>query len=321
MSNNCSIYRLKTLGLPAIDTIEGIASAMCLSESKIKYLAYQSEYFYKVYDLPKKNGGKRTIAQPNRELKAIQAWILRNILDKLSSSEHCKGFEKGTSILDNALPHVGANYVLTMDLENFFPNIRASGVYTIFNVIGYNPTISSIFTNLCTYKNGLPQGAPTSPKLANLVCAKLDARLHGYAGSKGIVYTRYADDLTLSGQTPQKIYKAAKFIRTIITDERFHINEQKTVIAGTKKRKEITGLVVSESCVGIGREKYRDLRSKIHRLFVDKNVNFSHVNGVLSFLYSVDKKYYKKIFIYIKKLSEKYPNSSACRELASEIKK
>jgi len=77
----------------------------------------------------------------------------------------------------------------------------------IFNSIGYNREISSLLTNLCVFKGRLPQGAPTSPKLANLVSAKLDARIHGYAGPKGIVYTRYADDITLSAQSVQKLEK------------------------------------------------------------------------------------------------------------------
>ncbi|GAA0660959.1 retron St85 family RNA-directed DNA polymerase [Rheinheimera tangshanensis] len=319
MSNKSYIYRLKNLGLPAIESIDDLADACRLSLGKVKYLSYRTEYLYKVFCIPKKTGKTRTISQPNRELKALQAWVLRNILDKLSSSEHSKGFDKGASILDNASPHVGANYILTIDLEDFFSNVKASHVYKIFHSIGYNDKISAILTNICTFKGALPQGAPTSPKLANLVCAKLDSRLHGYAGPKGIVYTRYADDLTLSGQTPQKIYKASQFIGTVISDEGFSVNKAKTNICGTQKQKKVTGLVVSEHHAGIGRQKYREIRSKIHYLFEGKSNDFHQVNGLLAFTYSVDRKSYKRIYSYVNKLKLRYSGSEASKKIAAEI--
>ncbi|WP_155395454.1 reverse transcriptase domain-containing protein [Photobacterium angustum] len=185
----------------------------------------------------KKSGGFREIAQPCRELKAIQSWILRNILDKLNSSPYSKGFEKGKSILDNAQPHVGASYLLSLDLEDFFPSIGSYKVYGIFRSIGYNKEMSKLLTNLCTYHGYLPQGAPSSPKLANLTCSRLDARIHGYAGPKGITYTRYADDITLSGNTPLKIEKAKAFIGTIVREEGLNLNKNKTKICGTKRQK------------------------------------------------------------------------------------
>ena len=314
MSTN-NIYSLKNLGLPALKTIEDLAYSTRLSQGQITYLTYRTEHLYKTYDVPKKTGKTRVISQPNRELKAVQAWILRNILDKLSSSSHSKGFDLGTSILENAVPHQGANYVLTLDLEDFFPSITANKVFGIFNSIGYSKKISSILTNLCVFRGKLPQGAPTSPKLANLVSAKLDARIHGYAGPKGIVYTRYADDITLSAQSLQKLEKAKHFIGTIIADEDLIVNRAKTKLCGTKRQKKITGLVVSQFGVGIGREKLREIRVKIHHLFTDKSEDFSHVNGFLAFTYGVDKKSYTKLYRFIEKMKIKYPESVAVTQL------
>ena len=271
--------------------------------------------------MAKINGKTRKIAQQNRDLKAIQAWILRNILDKLYTSPHSKGFDLGTSILENAAPHQGANYVLTLDLEDFFPSITASKVFGVFSSVGYSKKISSLLTNLCVFKGRLPQGAPTSPKLANLVCAKLDARIHGYAGPKGIVYTRYADDITLSAQSVQKIQKAKDFVGTIIADEGLKINRSKTKLCGTKRQKKITGLVVSQSNVGIGREKLREIRAKIHHLFTDKSNDYSHVNGYLAFIYGVDKKSYTKLYRFIDKMKDKYPASKAVTKLHNKSSK
>lgn len=315
-----NIYSLKNLGLPAMVSVDDLANESRLSSAKIRYLSATADLHYKVFSIPKVTGKPRLISQPSRDLKAIQAWILRNILDKLSSSSCAKGFERGSSILDNARPHIGSNYILTIDLENFFPSIAASKIYGVFSSIGYNKQLSVLLTNLCTYKGGLPQGAPTSPKLANLVCAKLDARIQGYAGPKGIIYTRYADDMTFSANTALKITKTKQFIGTIISNEDFKINSQKTVISGTKKQKKVTGLILTENSLGIGRMKYREVRVKLHYLFTDKLSDFSYMNGMLAYIYSVDKKSYNKLLSYIAKLKNKYPNAIAVNFINSKNK-
>jgi len=316
-----NIYRLKNIGLPVMQSIEDLAKHARLSIEKIRYLSVRTEFIYLTYELPKTNGKTREIAQPSRELKAIQSWILRNILDKLSPSIYSKGFEKGTSILDNAFPHIGSTFVLTIDLENFFPTVKASKVFTLFKSVGYNKEMCVLLTNLCVFKGGLPQGAPTSPKLSNLICDKLDSRINGYAGPKGIVYTRYADDITLSANNIQKLQKAKDFIGTIISDENFKINKSKTKLCGTKRQKIITGLVLSESSAGIGRVKLREIRAKIHHAFVGKHNEFDHINGLLSFTYSVDKSSYKKLYRFIDKMNKDYPDSLAVLELHKNLLK
>lgn len=318
MSSNKK-YLVRILGLPYIETIEDLSVETRLSVDLLVYSIYRSKYLYKTYCIPKKSGGYRTISQPSRTLKAIQSWILRNILDKLSSSEHSHGFEKGGSILHNASPHIGSNFILSLDLEDFFPSIKANKVYSIFKSLGYNSKISSALTNLCVFNGVLPQGAPTSPKLANLICFKLDSRIYGYAGPRGIVYSRYADDITLSAQSLKKIEKMKKFVETIIVEEDLSINEKKTKILGTRRRKEITGLVLTEDSIGIGRVKYREIRAKIHHLFTDKMEDYNYINGILSFVYDVDLKRYRKLYSYIEKLKTQYPNSLAIKNIRTNI--
>lgn len=311
MANSSRIYQLKNLGLPVIQDLSQFSEEIRISESLIrKYIGF-ADYYYCTYEIPKKSGGARLIAQPCRELKAIQSWILRNILDNLSSSDASKGFEIGSSIYDNAYPHIGSNVILALDIDNFFPSIPGNKVYGVFYSLGYPKNISSALTSLCTYKGFLPQGSPASPKLANLVCSKLDARIQGYAGKKGITYTRYADDITLSCQSIKLIENAKSFVQTIIRDEGFRVNKKKTRLLGLRKRKSVTGLVVSSKKAGVGREVYRELRVKIHHLFTGKTENYSHINGWLSFIYGVDDGIYKKLSAYIEKLSQKYPTSDA----------
>ena len=190
--------RLSLLGLPSIDSLEDLSSLTHLSSGLLFRLSKYSDKFYFIYDIPKKSGGVRTISQPCKELKAIQSWILRNILDHLSASSACKGFEKLTNLLDNAKPHIGANAFMHLDIEDFFPSIKINQVWSVFRTVGYNPRISSILAQICTYKGSLPQGSPAAPKLSNLISLRLDNRLLGYVGKRGITYTRYADDLTFS---------------------------------------------------------------------------------------------------------------------------
>lgn len=309
-SNRNNLSKLKNLGLPAITDLEGLSSQMRLSSGLLQKLAYKSGDHYKIYYLDKKSGGKREIAQPSRAMKAAQSWILRKILYRLSSSQNSKGFEIGESILSNAAPHSGAHVLLNIDLEDFFHSVPASHVYSIFYSIGYNKNISNIFTSLCTYKGRLPQGAPTSPKLSNLACQRLDSRIQGYSGPKGIIYTRYADDITLSAFNETKIRKAKSIIEQIIEDEGFILNHKKTNICGTRKRKEVTGLVVSIDGVGIGRNKYRQMRAEIYTMLKTDDSKLPQINGWLSYIKSVDENNYHRLVKYILSLKKIFSNNS-----------
>lgn len=305
--------RLNMLGLPVIGTLDDFSALTHLSKYSIFQLSKNSGKYYKVYEIPKKSGKKREIAQPSRKLKALQSWILVHILNKLKVSSSCKGFEKGQSILENANPHVGSNAILNIDLKDFFPSVKSNYVFNIFKSLGYDHTISTILTNICTFQGKLPQGSPCSPKLANLACWQLDNRIQGYVGKRGITYTRYADDLTFSGLSPNKVIKIAKTVDKIIQNEGLLINTDKTHFAGTAKAKKVTGLVINDKSAGIGKKKYHELRAKFCNLAKPENQEkkdkLYHAVGWLSFLKSVDIVRYKRILHYIATLKTKYPNT------------
>jgi retron-type reverse transcriptase len=305
--------RLNLLGLPVIENVEDFSALTHLSKYTIYQLSIHSDKYYHCYEITKKSGKKRLICQPSRKLKALQAWILVNILNKLKVSESCKGFEIGTSIADNARPHIEANTVLNMDLKDFFPTIPRNRVFSVFKSIGYNNLTSTIFTNICVYDESLPQGSPCSPKLANLVSWRLDARIQGYVGRRGITYTRYADDLTFSGLNPQIVCKIPSQIERIVNDEGFQVNKDKTHVSGSSRSKTITGLVLSKDSFGIGKKKYKLLRAKIHRLTKSSeqgNIELlGHVKGYLAFVKSVDMKRFEKVKKYISELNNNYPKT------------
>lgn len=313
-----NVQQLKMLGLPVIQTLDDFSFLTHISKYTIFQLSKNSAKYYRTFGVLKKSGKTRIIAEPSRKLKGLQAWILVNILNRLKVSDSCFGFEKGSSIVDNARMHVGANIIINFDLNDFFPSVHVRRVYSIFRSIGYNTLISTILTNLTTFQSGLPQGAPTSPKLANLVLWKLDARIQGYVGKKGIVFTRYADDLTFSGIFPNRVCKIIPTVKKIIEDEGFSLNDRKTRIAGTSKAKKVTGLIVNENSVGVGKKVYKLLRAKIHylsKLETEAGINstdgknlFLHIKGWLSYLNSVDPTRYRRTRIYIQKLLVKSEN-------------
>ncbi len=305
--------KLNMLGLPVIQSLDDFSMHTHISKYTIYQLSNYSDKYYKTYEIFKKSGKERTICQPCKKLKGLQSWILVNILNKIKVSNSCKGLEKNCSTLDNAIPHKGANSILAIDLKDFFTTITSKQVYNIFKTIGYNKLISTIYTNICTYNGILPQGSPCSPKLANLTAWTLDNRIQGYVGKRGITYTRYADDLTFSGLNPAKVVKIIPMIKKIIENECFIINHSKTRIAGAARRKIVTGLVISGDNIGIGKQKYKKLRAKIHHLsFLTEKENtklLNEVRGWLSYLNSVDKKRLSYAKKYITKLSEKYPDT------------
>ncbi len=261
-----------------------------------------SQYFYRRYTIPKSNGESREILQPCRDLKALQAWILRNILDKLTPTPFATAYVKKKNLLHNVSPHSANRYFLCLDLEDFFPSISDGRVANIFRLIGYSWRASFFLSALCTCEGGLPQGAVTSPALSNLVAAKLDRRIAGFTSRRNIVFTRYADDITLSSNNPATLSKALPIIMRIIRNERFKVNVEKTRVVGPRRQCRITGLTknTDEPRFGIGKRKKRQMRAIMHNLLVKGTTDRKYdsaesILGWLSFLKGVDRTSYEQM--------------------------
>jgi len=192
-------------------------------------------------------------------------------------------FRRGVSIVDNARLHVGARVVLRLDLKDFFPTITFARVRGLFESFGYNPGVATVLSLLCTDSprvllslddqsyvvpvgdRALPQGACTSPALANLVSRSLDRRIQGYANKAGWVYSRYADDLVFSTtQETASPHRLIRGISAVTSDEGFVVNEQKTRVMRAPNRQTVTGLLVNHD-VGLTRKDLRRIRAFLHR--------------------------------------------------------
>jgi RNA-directed DNA polymerase len=184
------------------------------------------EYYY-IKKIPKKNGNIRTITPSVKELKEIQKKIKKNILDGFYYPEYLHGGIKKRDNLSNANTHKGKKYKFNTDLKDFYPSISNKLVYNMFINIGCSPDVSHILTKLTTYKGCLPQGAPTSSHISNLVFLKnVDNEIFEFCNLNNITYTRYIDDLSFSSQLDFKMLSIQ--ILEIIKKYGFKINNRKT---------------------------------------------------------------------------------------------
>ena len=219
------------------------------------------------FSIDKRSGGRRWIQAPDRELKSIQRTILKRLLAALSVHPAAKGFEPGESIVTNARHHVGKKIVLRMDLEEFFPSTRSDRLLKYFRRLGWSRKASRKLTELYTSEGGLPQGAPTSPRLSNLVNYRLDARLAGLARSLGAEYTRYADELTFSfdRDDARKARSVSLLTKRIVRDFGYRLHLHKKLrIRCSHQRQIVTGLIVNDR-VHLPRKTRRWLRAVEHR--------------------------------------------------------
>jgi retron-type reverse transcriptase len=282
--------RLQAHGLPALGTPLELAAAMGLTLPELKFLCFHREVarttHYRRFNLPKKTGGMRTISAPMPRLKRAQYWVLDNLLAKVACHEAAHGFLPGRSIVTNAAPHCAQAVVINLDLKDFFPSITFPRIKGVFQGLGYGESVASMLALLCSenacdelevdgerfFVGGkgrdrvLPQGAPTSPMLTNILCRKLDRRLQGLAGKLGFAYTRYADDLTFSasGEGADKVGRLLRQVHHVLKDEGFTPHPDKQRVMRRGARQEVTGVVVNAK-PSVSREERRKLRAALHR--------------------------------------------------------
>lgn len=295
---------LNTLGVPVINSFGHLCEQLSITEQLLYYLTYKKEYCYFQKVIPKKDKTERILNVPNLSLKVVQKWILKEILEKIFVSEQAMAFVPNKNGLrENAERHKKNIFLLEMDITNFFGTITEQQVYTLFCNIGYNSKVAGILANLCTYNNYLPQGAVTSPYIANLVCYHMDARINGYCSRKDIVYTRYADDLTFSSDNRMLLNKIEKFIKYIVTDEGFTINDKKTRYLSNDVKKTVTGITINDDSIHVDRKFKRDLRAQIYCSIKLKNYqNNSQILGKIAYVNSIEKGFHDKIIRYITNL-------------------
>lgn len=256
--------RLLDSGLPVIFSSEHLAHVVGVPWIELIRLLTDRASNYSTFRISKRRGGSRVIEAPAHTLKHIQRYVRRNVTSRMTPSDNAHGFRRGRSIITNARPHVGASLVVRYDIANFFGSVKEDVVRAQFKRAGYSGAVAETLTQICTLRGTLPQGAPTSPDLANLAAIRLDQRLQGLAEKRGFVYTRYADDLTFSGSGTEEA-AVRRAIEYIIRDSGFAPNEAKTAYISRGAQQRVTGLVVNEK-LNWPRDTRRWLRQELYYL-------------------------------------------------------
>jgi len=289
---------LDGLGLPALPHSAALADWLGIDTDTLDWFTHVHRarlplhaQHYGFTLQPKRGGGGRLIESPRSRLKALQGRVLHGLLDKVPVHEACHGFVAGRSVLTHARLHAGQPVLLHFDLKNFFGSILASRVAAIFHTLGYPTGVARQLAAMSTVttpepvierlradgwidwqdaqalrRPHLPQGAPSSPMLANLCAFQLDLRLDGLAHALGAIYSRYADDLVLSG--PESLRAGAEriaaWVGRIALDEGYALNHRKTRIATQAAAQRVCGVVVNQH-PNLPRQEFDRLRAVLHQ--------------------------------------------------------
>lgn len=222
---------------------------------------HAKEHYHKT-ELPKKRGGRRILMVPDPLLKQVQRNLLHHVLEGFSVSPAACAYRKGASPLANASLHTGKRLVLKLDIHDFFGSITFPMVlHHVFPSTYFPPAVGTLLASLCCYRDRLPQGAPTSPAVSNLVMKPFDDHMLEWCRSRRITYSRYSDDMAFSGDFDpgEVIRKTENFLRAMGME----LNREKTRVCAVGGRQSVTGIVVNEK-PGLPRDYRRALRQELH---------------------------------------------------------
>lgn len=245
--------------------------------SKTLYgLSNNLEKHYHTVCIPKSDGSQRKLSVPDLILKSVQKSIADHLLIQYPISKYAKAYKVGSSVQKNARPHVGKKKVLKLDIEGFFDHIWYSQVKDkVFNQEKYSEPIRVLLTMLCYYKDSLPQGAPTSPAITNIIMYEFDETVGAFCNEKNISYTRYCDDMTFSGDFDEK--EVISFVKNELSKLGLHLKNRKTSVIPATKRQRVTGIVVNEK-VNVAKEYKKKIRQELY--YIRKFGLDGHLNKI-----------------------------------------
>ncbi|MEK2646090.1 retron St85 family RNA-directed DNA polymerase [Bdellovibrio sp. BCCA] len=287
--------------------LEMVAEVSGLTQWGLMAFANTASHRYKVYKIPKKKGGTRTVEQPSKEVKFLQRVLIEMLFSRLPVHSAATAYVKGKGIAHNANQHVRSKYFVKFDFSDFFPSIKAHNIQSMLKrnleARGINLPASdlTLITNICCKKGQLVIGAPSSPILSNLIMYEFDKEFAERMANRGVVYTRYADDICLSSEYPNRLSDCDKEIMSVLsdfTDLKLKLNTAKTVHVSKKKKVIITGVTVtSDSSLSVGRVRKKFLRAKIHRALTG-NLSPEHMKslaGEIAYIDSIESGFYRSL--------------------------
>jgi retron-type reverse transcriptase len=256
------VYACYFRGIPPIFEERHLAGLLGRDIQTLHAFINGTEHFYRTFKIKKRSGGSREISAPYPSLLECQSWINKNILSTVQFPNHVIGYVKGRSIIDNAKIHCRRDVLLKIDIEDFFPTIKFRRVMKVFTDFGYPRNVAFAMSKICCLNDQLPQGSAASPAISNIVCKKMDEIFYKSCKSKGLRYTRYSDDITISGKAIEK--GNIRYFFEIIEAFGFRVNSKKVRILNAGDRKIVTGLDITNGYPRVSREFRRNLMRDVY---------------------------------------------------------
>ena len=284
--------------------IERIQLHTKLSARHLEWYAETASKRYKVYYIPKRNGGMRLIEHPSKELKAIQRWICKGMLERLPVHVCATAYRPGAGIKVNVALHALTNFTLRVDLESFFPSFTENGVEKFIDLrnqqlsLALSPQDIKFVSRIVCRNGRLTIGAPTSPALTNAMMYDFDCAASEWCNSKDLIFSRYADDIFISSNNPNCLNEALDYIRAEIDKFSFanlKLNAGKTVFLSRRYRRTITGLVISSSReISIGRDRKLAIKDSVYKFKSGllQPEEIGKIAGMISFIKDVEPRFY-----------------------------
>lgn len=289
--------------------IDYISESLYLDKNYVNSIIASSNYYYYEFEINKKKGGKRRICHPAQELKTLQYWAVNNIFKRLPISDSAYAYIKGKSIKQNANQHRNNKFVLHLDIKSFFEKITKAHLQKVLidNKTLYSQELENgnydiqneidTISRICLRHNACVIGAVSSPIISNVIMFLIDLKIKEYCDANHFIYTRYADDIYISSK--QFIdRKTIEIISKILQEHNFILNETKTCFMSMKKRRTVTGLVLtSTNEVSIGLELKKNIKHMLYNKIVKGQGDSAKILGYLSFLKDIEPQYYDRLFI------------------------
>ncbi len=255
--------------------VEELHQLTDLGINLLQWYATTASRRYKVFTIPKKTGGDRTIEQPAKEIKSLQRILCKILFEKLPVHASATAYNKGGSIKKNAQLHVKSNFTLHVDLVSFFPSFKSNHVVSFLRKknkgfdLGLNTSDILFAAQIVCRNDGLTIGAPSSPTLTNIMMFDFDSEISKWCKAEELSYSRYADDIFISTTKPDKLAAALKHLRKALTNFKFaelKVNEDKLAFLSRRYRRNITGLVLTpDHRISIGLEKKLKMKSDLYK--------------------------------------------------------
>ncbi|ASF38510.1 RNA-directed DNA polymerase [Halobacillus halophilus] len=276
--------------------LERISNDLNLKVSFIENVLKHPKKQYRIYYIRKRNGGQRKIYHPSPVLKTLQYWLVNNVFNEFNVSIYATGYIKGKSIKDNAEAHKDSNFILNMDIENFFESINKKHVNELVNANGEYSSLDIYHLNkICFYGDFLPVGSVCSPHISNCIMYKFDNEVVEKLPNN-FRYTRYADDITVSSSSYIND-NVQVILEELLEKYEFRVNHNKTRYMSKKQSQMITGLNVNDGKVTIGTDIKKQLKKDLYNNLTKGTGDSEVILGKLNFLKSIEPDYFNKLII------------------------